>query len=223
MPDNPSPELPTTRVSGSGSARLIALAVAGMLVAVVGFTVLSRPSPGPPSPTTPAVAVVATPEPAPTPSATPVGGIGDFTLHYIAPPPPRFFQYVATATIVGGRVPVILKAIGPDDFRGTVILESAQSGTALPIEVGREWRELGVETFEPFTSASLDLNQLLKSHGRQVTLLVDYVGPGGTVYTAGDSVAVPGPLPGGYTLTILGKRLGTQLHLSFELVVPVTH
>ena len=70
-PEGPLPELSTTRVGGGLSARLFAVAVAGLLITVVGFTVVNRPpAPLAPSPTAPAVAVVPTavPTAAPTPA-----------------------------------------------------------------------------------------------------------------------------------------------------------
>lgn len=60
-PEGPLPELSTTRVGGGFSARLIAVAVCGLLIAVVGFTVVNRPpAPVAPSPTASAVAAVPT-------------------------------------------------------------------------------------------------------------------------------------------------------------------
>ncbi len=76
-PQGPAPELSTTRVSSGRSARLMAVGVAAVLVAVVGFVVVNRPPPPvTPSPTTPAVAVApaATAAPTPLPTATPYAG-----------------------------------------------------------------------------------------------------------------------------------------------------
>ena len=64
-PQGPLPELSTTRVGGGFSARLIAVAVAGTLIAVVCLSVVSRPS-VPPALLPTAPAVVALPTPLPT-------------------------------------------------------------------------------------------------------------------------------------------------------------
>jgi hypothetical protein len=74
-PEGPPPELSTTRVSSGRSARLMAVSMAGLLIAVVGFTVANRPPPPPsPAPTTAAVAVAPTATPVALPTATPYAG-----------------------------------------------------------------------------------------------------------------------------------------------------
>ncbi|HUP83550.1 MAG TPA: hypothetical protein VM284_05100 [Candidatus Limnocylindria bacterium] len=72
LPEDPQPELSTTRVSSGSAARLGIALMAGMLVVVVGFVVVNRPPPPlPPAPTDAAVAVaptlIATPAAEPTP------------------------------------------------------------------------------------------------------------------------------------------------------------
>ena len=70
LPDGPPPELSTTRVASGSTARWMAVLVAGLLIGLVGFTVVNRPPPVPAtSPTSPAVA--AAPTAAPIPAATP--------------------------------------------------------------------------------------------------------------------------------------------------------
>jgi hypothetical protein len=74
-PEGPAPELSTTRVSSGRSARVMAVAVAGVLVAIVGFTVVNRPAPAAtPVPTSLAVAIAPTAAPSPLPTATPYNG-----------------------------------------------------------------------------------------------------------------------------------------------------
>lgn len=60
---------PTTRVGGGASARLMALLVAGILVAVVGFAVINRP----PAPEPP-IALVPSPAPTASPPRTQLEG-----------------------------------------------------------------------------------------------------------------------------------------------------
>ena len=71
LPDNAPPELSTTRVSSGSAARLGVVLVAGLLVVIVGFVVVNRPSPPPASSATGAPVALA-PTDAPAPAATPI-------------------------------------------------------------------------------------------------------------------------------------------------------
>lgn len=74
LPEDPQPELSTTRVASGWAARWMAVLVAGLLIGLVGFTVLNRPPHATaPSPASPAIAAAATESPtaAPTPAPAP--------------------------------------------------------------------------------------------------------------------------------------------------------
>lgn len=219
-PERPLPELSTTRVGGGLSARLIAVAIAGLLIAVVGFTVVNRPpAPAAPSPTAPVVAAVPTAVPTPAPPRNQLEGndgifgwpvvaqLGDYRG---AAQVQRVYQYVAVTTVVSGRVPVLLVPDGPEVYRGSVVIEAAQTGDELSVEVGRQWTELGLQIYEAFDVGGVGLKPLLQSHGRLMTMMVEHVPPDLTF-------GLPGPLASGYTFTIIGRKTGTQLGFSFEL------
>lgn len=229
-PDGPLPELSTTRVASGTSARLVAVAVAALLIGVVGFAVVNRPAPpAPPSPTSAPVAVVLTPAPAPTP--TPPrnqleGNDGIFGWPVVAQlsnfggsdhVTARVYQYAASMPIVGGllRAPLVLHL--EDVYSGLVVIESADLGPSIQLEVGRQWSEQGLYIFETFDAWNIALKQLRRSRGGQVTLLVAHVPPRLTRLNG------PGPMADGYTFTVLGRRDGSRLTLMMQLVWPVAY
>lgn len=227
-PAGPRPELSTTRVAGGTSARVVAMAVAGLLIGVVGFTVVNRPAPPVASlPTSAPVAIVLTPAPAPTP--TPPrnqleGNDGIFGWPVVAQlshfggtqqVPARVYEYAASMPIIGGLLRAPLLSHIQDDYNGSVDLESTDLGPTVQIDVGRQWSEQGLYIFETFDSWNVALKPLRRSRGGQVTLLVAHVPPRLTRLNG------PGPTADGYTFTVLGWRDGSRLTLMMDLVWPV--
>ena len=226
LPDGPPPELTTTRVSSGVSARLVAVAVAGLLVAVVGFTVVNRPPPPAQQlPTSPAVAAGPTAAPSAAPSATPfhiqldgndgvLGGLGIRGVHVWRPTPAdvRDYGFTAQIAMTGGNLAAALKMDSAELYRAYVTIPSVGLGRALPIEVGRTWSQGGGVIYEAFGSWSMRLKALRRSRAGLVPLLVRYVPPDAT----------PGAPVSGYTFTVMGARDGANFDLILELVWPAT-
>jgi hypothetical protein len=212
----PVPELSTTRIAGGTSARVVALAVAGVLIGVAGFAVINRP-PAPAAPVTAGpVAAASTPAqtPAPTPSPPrhqPEGSDRPGTTT------PRIYHYAASMVITGGLLRTALEPQLEDDYTGVVVIESADVGASIELEVGRQWSEGGLQIFESFDSWNIALKRLRRSRGGQVELLTAHVPPA-PAHEHGPPAA---PIATGYTFTVLGRRDGTQLMLFFDLVWPV--
>ncbi|MEP7378056.1 MAG: hypothetical protein ABI725_00685 [Chloroflexota bacterium] len=227
-PEGPLPEVSTTRVAGGSSARLVAVAVAGLLIAVAGFTVVNRPpAPAAPSPTAPAVAAVPTPVPTPSPPRNQLEGDDGILgwpvvaqLRAYGPPVGSInqrpdFRYTALIQITGGLIRAAMAQEVPEDYRSEVVIDTADVGNVLPIEIGRQWTESGLLIYESFAAWQINLKQLLKSRGGQVALLIEHVPPGLTP-------GLPGALASGYTFTVIGRKSGTRLNLSLELVWPAS-
>lgn len=230
-PSEPIELTPTTTRVGSGtSARLIALAVAGVLLGVVGFAFVNRPPP--PQPAVALATAAPTPEPPPTPlpTLTPPrnqleGNDGIFGWPVVAqlpfrgsgspllPTEPPIYRYAVAMDITGGRLRLILGPEVPDAYVGSVVIESAFVGSTLGVELGRQRDQEGLSFFEQFGAWDIALKPLRKSRDVQVVLLVEHVPPSTTP-------GVPGPVASGYTFTVLGRRDGRQLTLMLELVWP---
>ncbi len=211
-PDGPPPELSTTRVAGGASARMVAVAVAGLLVGVVGFAVVNRPpAPAAPSPSAAPVAVVPTPAPSPSPPRN--------QLPLVRPQasgsPTRTYRYAAVMSITGGLLRAALDRQVEDVYGGTVAIESADVGSTIEISVGRQWSEGGLQIFESFDTWNVALKPLRRSRAGLVELLVAHVPPRLTRLNG------PQPTATGYTFTVTGRRDGTRMTLLLEFVWPV--
>jgi hypothetical protein len=233
MTFEPSPPIdltPTTTRVGSGtSARLIALAVAAVLVGVVGYALVNRP----PSPPPAVAAATATPEPPPTPLPTPSpprnqleGNDGIFSWAVVAQLPldrpgaqsptlPPIQRYAVAMEITGGRLRLILEPGPPEVYAGSLVIESAFVGPDLGIELGLQRDQGGLSIFQQFGAWDVATQHLRKSRGAIVTMLVEHVPPNTTP-------GVLGLVATGYTFTVVGRRDGTSLTLRFELVWPPT-
>jgi hypothetical protein len=223
-PDGPLPELSTTRVAGGTSARLVAAAVAGLLIGVVGYAFVNRP----PAPTP--LPVAAAPSGAPsastsTPTPSPprnqiLGNDGIFGWPVVAQlgqqRAPREYRYEVSMTIVGGLVRVPLEPSSLlEVHNGTVFVGTADVGSTLTLEISRNWTQGGLLIFEPFDAWTIGLKPLRKSRAGLVDLLVAHVPPA----SAGPNG--PEPVANGYTFTVLGRREPAKLTLYFELVWPL--
>ena len=227
-PAGPQPELSTTRVAGGTSARVVAVAVAGLLIGVVGFAVVNRPAPpAAPAPTAPRVAVVHTPAPAPspTPPRTQLEGndgifgwpvVAQLPLSRPGPPPtdqPRVYTYAVSMDITGGQLRAVLRRSPTQAFTGSIVIETADVGETLVAEPGQQWDEGGLTIFQSFGPWQVPLGALRKSHAGPVELLVVHQPPSA-------DPGVPGPIARGFTFTVIGRRNGPQLTLSMELTWP---
>lgn len=209
----------TTRVGSGSSARLVALAVAGVLVSVVGFAFVNRPPPLPPA----VAQATATPEPPPTPTPTPTpvrnqieGNDGIYGWPVVAQLPenqPPVYRYAVLMEITGGTLRDTLDSDLAEVHSGSVVIDSADVGKIVVVEVGRQWQEGGLTIFESFAAWDVKLKKLRKSRGGIVELLVVFEPPG-------SANGVPGPIASGYTFTVLGRRDGSRLTLFMELVLP---
>jgi hypothetical protein len=228
-PDGPLPELSTTRVANGTSARVIAAAVAGLLIGVVGFAVVNRPAPPvASSPTSAPVAVVHTraPAPTPTPPRTQLEGndgilgwpvVAQLPLSRPGPPPidgqPRVYSYAVSMDITGGQLRAVLEQGPTHASTGSVVIETGDVGETLVAEPGQQWVEDGLTIFQSFGVWQVPLGALSKSHAGQVELLVVHQPPSA-------DPGVPGPMASGFTFTVLGRRNGTHLTLTMEFAWP---
>ena len=217
-PDGPPPELPTTRISSGVSARLVAVAVVGLLFAVVGFTVVNRPPPlVQQPPTSPAVGVGPTPAPSHNNITGDDGFVGGMGLRVAQVPAPavevRDYGFAAVIQITGGNLQAALDLDGSEVYRARASIPSAGLGKVLPIEVGRVWSEGGGIIYDSFGSWAMPLKALRKSHGGLLTLLVKFVPPDPTP-------DVPGAPTTGYTFTVTGYHVGDNFTLMLQLVWP---
>ena len=221
-PDGPLPDLTTTRVATGTSARVVAVAVACVLVGVVGFAVANRPPVPVPvavAPTGAPTAPPATPTPSP-PRNQIEGNDGIFGWPVVAQlgqqRVPRQYAYEVSMVIVGGVVRVPLERTSLLEVHdGFVHLARADVGSTLALEISRSWTQGRLHIFETFDAWTIGLKPLRKSRGGMVELLVAHVppalvGPNG-----------PDPVASGYTFTVLGWRDDTELTLDFELVWPI--
>ena len=219
-PSDPIELTPTTTRVGEGrSARFIALAVAGVLVGVVGFAFMNRPPPPPPA----VAQATATPEPPPTPSPTPTpprnqleGNDGIFGWPVVAQLPENqspVYRYAVLMEITGGTLRDALDSDLAEVHSGSVVIESADVGKAVVVEIGRQWEESGLTIFESFGAWDVKLKPLRRSRGGLVVLVVHFEPPSA-------ATGVPEPIASGYTFTVLGRRDGSRLTLFMELVLP---
>ncbi|MEP7360555.1 MAG: hypothetical protein ABI744_03140 [Chloroflexota bacterium] len=223
-PDGPAPELSTTRVASGSSARLMAVGVAALLIAVVGFVVVNRPpAPGAPSPTAPAVAVGPTAVPTPAPPRNQLEGndgifgwpvvaqLGVYGRPVSATTP--HYTYAAILQIARGMIRSPMAQSVPDHYQSAVAIDTADVDKFLPIEIGRQWTVGGLTIYQSLVAWQVNLKPLLSSRGATVALLVEHVPPD---FTPGQ----PGPIASGYTFTLIGTRSHSQLNLSLELIWP---
>ena len=190
----PTPELVTTRVGGGGWARLIAVAVVTVLVALSGFAVLSR-SPAPePSPSS-AARVEATTPPEPQPSPEPTYG------------------YAVSVTVRGGSIRVALEPDVGEVFSGSIGFSSAEVGSEVRVALSREWHSAGQQIVEPFDAWGVPLRPVRRHRGRILDLLAAYD-------LRAQGSASSAPMPAGYTFTVRGQRVGRHIELYFEFVWP---
>jgi hypothetical protein len=225
-PSDPIDVTPMTRVGSGRSARLLALAVAGILVSVVGYAFINRPPPPPPV----VAAATATPEPPPTPSPTPSpprnileGNDGIFGWAVVAqlplqrpgaePQTPPIQRYAVAMDITGGRLRLILEPGPPEAYRGSVVIESAFVGDELGVELGQQRDQGGLSVFQQFGAWDVAVHLLRESRNELVTLLVAHEPPS-------TRPGVPGLVASGYTFTVIGRRDGTRLTLGMELIWP---
>jgi hypothetical protein len=186
------------------------LAVAGVLVGVVGFTVINRPpSPVRPSPTIPGVAAVqATPGDSPTPSDTPGPAVSippDFTVAT------RSDQgYEALIDITGGSLHVSMDLVAPELYRAEVVIPTTGLGNKLPIQIAHISSQGGGIISEPFGAWSVPLGRLRRSRHGDVSLLIKRVEPGAS-----------GSFSPGYTFAVTGYRTADGFGLILSLVRPV--
>jgi hypothetical protein len=233
-PSDPVDLVPaTTRVGNGRVARLIALAVAGILVGVVAIAFANRPPPPPPpvavATTTPEPPATAAPQPTPVPSPSPMrnqiegnDGILGWAVVEQLPfrPPwlpalePRSYSYTVSIAIAGGLLRTALEPNLAEVYSGSVLIDSRDVGKKLVIDLGRQWEEHGLIISEAFGFWEVELKRLRKSRGGLVELLVEHVPPALTLD------AGPSPVANGYTLTVLGRREGSRLTLFVELVWP---
>jgi hypothetical protein len=229
-PEGQLPELSTTRVASGASARLVALAVAGVLTGVVGIAVINRPPPpAAPGPTAvPAAVVAAAATPAPNPTHNELrGDDGIFGWPVVAqvplmrPPGSRLptrsptYSYVVSMAITGGLLRVALEPRVAQDYSGRATIVSRDVGARLRVELGRTWVQSGLTIFESFDTWEIPLRTLRRSHGGQVTLLIEHVPPNSNRSTAS-------AVDAGYTFTVIGRHDGTNLNLLLDLVWPAS-
>jgi hypothetical protein len=219
--EGPPPELSTTRVGGGFSARLVTVAVAGVLIAVVGFTVINRPpAPPAPSPTTPAVAAVPTAMPTPTPPRNQLQGNDGILgwpviaqLGVFGRPPTittKFaYRYAVAMPITGGIVRIALDQNASDSYHGVIYLRPNDVGDAVQLDLIREWQQNGLTISESIRSWQLSIQRLRKLRRGMDDLLVEHVPPNSG-----------GPAAAGYTFTVNGLRRPRELLLLVDLVWP---
>ena len=203
-PPEPPPELVMTRVGGGRSARLTAVLVVIVLIGVIGFAVLGRPPA--PNPT-----VGAAPSSS---SAPPTAQAADSTTQPEAVSSPRpIYGYAVSATISGGSIQVALEHDRGEALSGSLGFSTADVGSEVRVALSREWTSNGQQIVEPFDAWGITLRPLRRRGGRVVDLLTAY-----DLRTQGSASSMP--MPAGYTFTVRGRRVGTQIELYFEFVWP---
>jgi hypothetical protein len=196
--DRRPPELSRTQVASGSSARLGALAVTAVLVVFVGFVLANKP----PVPVAP---VVGEPTALPTPPQT-------FSPSSL-PFDESEYSFAALVRITGGALRAPLTRQVAESYGGELVIDARDVGKMVHVQVGRQ--RLDVPTYESFAAWDVELEELLGSDGGQVLLLVEHVPPDLTS-------TVQGPLAGGYTFTVIGRRDGTRMTLFMEFVYPAT-
>jgi hypothetical protein len=199
-----------------------------VLVGVVGYAFVNRPRPAPPvvalAPATAAPSAPPTPLPTPTPPRNQLeGNDGILGWAVVAQlplarrgaqgPAEPIYRYAVAMNITGGRLRAILERELAEVYGASVVIESAFVGATLGVELGRQRDQDGLSIFEQFGAWDIALKPLRKSRAGQVELLVEHVPPDTTP-------GVPGPIASGYTFTVLGRRDGSRLTVSMELVWP---
>ena len=202
----PTSELVTTRLGGGRPARLIAIAVVAVLVAVIGFAVLGRPAPNPFAGAAP------TSSPGPTQSA---GEAVESTRPDASPTAPPSYGYSVAATVTGGSIRVALEPEDGEVLSGSIFFSTDDVGSEVRVTLSREWTSYGQRIVEPFDAWGISLRPMRRQRGRMVDLLTAYD-------LRAQGSASSAPMPAGYTFTVRGRRVGTQIELHFEFVWPTT-
>lgn len=200
--------LETTRVRGGASARLVAVAVAGVLGLVVWIGISGRPAPVVPASLGPDLAQVSSPSPSTTAAAvatpvavtTPAPVISPTPRPAVTPRPGAAFvatdHYSVVATIGNRQFITMLEQTEEGRLSGILSVPIPPPATNGTLELAQVWSTVSHDAFLTLAKWDLRLESLSAASGREYLVLDRSVPARRTLRN------VPAPVTSGYTITV---------------------